>query len=135
MHLLILIVDDDQDDIEILRDGVREVETNAQCIYAHNGEDALHLLHSIVHGMPDVIFLDLNMPRMDGKKFLEAIKKDEKLSHIPVVIYTTSKLEKDKEETKALGAAHFISKPTTISELNKALAKAFAVCFKNEIKR
>jgi CheY-like chemotaxis protein len=112
----ILIVDDDEDDRELFCGAVNELDHLVSCKMAHNGKEALDLLRSGAV-KPDYIFLDLNMPKLNGKKFLSELKLDVALSEIPVVIYTTSKLPEDIEETKKLGAIHFITKPTGIEEL------------------
>lgn len=107
----ILIVDDDVDDQELLQEAIQSVDNTVRCLSAWNGEEALRLLQAANSHLPDLIFLDLNMPRMNGKTFLAKIKQSDGLSHIPVVIYSTSKLEEDIEQTRQLGAARFITKP------------------------
>ena len=74
---------------------------------------------------PDFIFLDLNMPRMNGRQCLTELKKQPGLCNIPVVIYTTSSENRDREETLALGAAAFITKPSGIEELIQSLQNVF----------
>lgn len=107
----ILIVDDDPDDQELLQEAIRDVNDSVRCLSAANGEEALRLLQAANPYRPDLIFLDLNMPRMNGKTFLAKIKQLDGLSRIPVVIYTTSKVDDDIEQTRQLGAVHFITKP------------------------
>lgn len=113
----ILLIDDDPDDCGFFCEAVLRIDYKVHCVTAINGEDALKLLHNAVRDLPDFIFLDLNMPRMDGKTCLVELKKDELLKHIPVVIFTTSSDPKDKKETRELGAAHFITKPYDLKEL------------------
>ncbi|HRI60865.1 MAG TPA: response regulator [Saprospiraceae bacterium] len=113
----ILIVDDDADDRFMFREALREINASFICIECENGKDALELLSAQNAVLPDYIFLDLNMPPLNGYQFLSAIKKRKNLCHIPVIIYTTSRYESDKEETKRLGAAHFISKPCSLEEI------------------
>jgi CheY-like chemotaxis protein len=72
--------------------------------------------------LPDLILLDLNMPKMDGKQCLDELKKDERLSQIPVFIYTTSSQSKDIEYTLQLGAECFITKPSSARDLQTLLA-------------
>jgi CheY-like chemotaxis protein len=74
---------------------------------------------------PDYIFLDLNMPRMDGKECLKEIRKRNHLKEIPVIIFTTSAAEKDKDEAKRLGATSFITKPPLIDTLAQKLLEVF----------
>jgi CheY-like chemotaxis protein len=121
--LQFLIVDDDEDDRELFCTAVEALEPTIQCTAAVDGEDALHGLRSRRFPTPDVIFLDLNMPRLNGLQTLVALKKDGQLKDIPIVIYSTSKLEDDKETTARLGAADFITKPTALSQLQADIAR------------
>ena len=70
---------------------------------------------------PDLILLDLNMPRMDGRKLLEALKQDAKLRDIPVVVLTTSEVERDVVSSYQLGAAGYITKPVDITQFMDAI--------------
>jgi len=118
----ILIVDDDADDIELFCLAVGEIDDAIKCIHARTGEEALQLLRKNLLRKPDYIFLDLNMPRMNGKQCLGMIKKDPEFSEIPVIIYSTSKLPEDYKETKSLGAVHFLTKPSRHADLKKAIS-------------
>lgn len=118
----IMIVDDDDDDIELFCEAVKEVDHNIGCICATNGEEALNKLNKEGAPLPDFIFLDLNMPRLNGKQCLRKLKNSLKLRDIPVIIYSTSKLKEDVEETKQLGAASFLTKPDKINDLRHAIA-------------
>lgn len=113
----ILIVDDDEDDRDLFCDAVHVVDPAINCIIARNGEEALNGLRSNHLPLPDLIFPDLNMPRVNGVQCLREIKKHNALHAIPVVIYSTSKLKEDKETTKNLGAIYFITKPSSLREL------------------
>ena len=75
--------------------------------------------------LPDIIFLDLNMPGMNGMQLLGHLQENSSFSSIPVVIYTTSKSAQHNIETKQLGAVHYIVKPINISELKKELNLVF----------
>lgn len=112
-----LIVDDDADDRTLFVDTVRELDEFIECRIAENGEQALKLLRDSEYPVPDFIFLDLRMPRLDGKKCLLEIKKEERLMNIPVVIYTTSKGVEESKELRAMGAFHFITKPRNADEI------------------
>ena len=119
--IVIVIIDDDRDDQEIFQEALYEVNPSIKCIAASSCEDGLSLLEENIDQLPDYIFLDLNMPRMNGKQCLKFLKDSERLRAIPVIIYTTSYLQKDKEETASLGAAHFLTKPVSINELKKEI--------------
>ena len=112
-----LIVDDDADDRMLFIEAVREIDETIECKIAHDGEQALKFLGNIENPLPDFIFLDIRMPRIDGKRCLVEIKKDERLKHIPVIIYTTSKAVDESKELRAMGAFHFISKPRNADEI------------------
>lgn len=117
----ILIIDDDDDDRALFVDAMREIDSTIQCISANDGHDALKLLKNEKTSLPDYIFLDLNMPRLNGKQCLTEIKRSSRLGHIPVIIYSTSGRKEDIEETKKLGARHFITKPTLFNEIIEAI--------------
>lgn len=118
---LIMIVDDDEDDVELFCDALKDVNDTIKCIGVPNGEEALNRLNR-ENELPDYIFLDLNMPRLNGKQCLKRLKLSSKLRGIPVVIYSTSKLKEDVEETRQLGAIHFLTKPNRVTDLRKAIA-------------
>jgi len=116
------IVDDDADDQELFIEAVTQVDKSIQCVSISDCEEALSLLKSGSVPLPDVIFLDLNMPRLNGKQCLIELKKESRLRHIPVIIYSTSSEKRDIEETARLGAAHFLTKPNRFEELCKAVS-------------
>ena len=107
-QLSLLIVDDDPDDRSFFIEAAKEVDENIECITANDGQKALDLLRGNLSALPDLIFLDIRMPLLNGKKCLVEIKNDERLKHIPVIIYTTSKLVEESIELKEMGAFHFI---------------------------
>jgi CheY-like chemotaxis protein len=117
----ILIVDDDLDDRSTFCDAVIEVDGELSCLMATSGLEAFELLQHPGSRLPDLIFLDLNMPKQNGKVFLTRLKKLNNLSHIPVIIYSTSKLQKDIDECSRLGAIHFLTKPNSFNDLKTAL--------------
>jgi CheY-like chemotaxis protein len=116
-----LLVDDDIDDIIIFQETLRKVDDKIQLFYVHDGKDAIDFLADSKGVLPSLIFLDINMPRMDGKECLRHLKHDEKLKHIPVLMYTTSSQSADIEETMMTGAMAFITKPWGVNELNTLL--------------
>ena len=128
-----MIVDDDAEDREFFCDAVKEIDLSAECFEANNGEDALKKLRSQKR-LPYLIFLDLNMPRMDGKSCLAELKKDNLLKHIPVIIYTTSSSHKDVEETRELGASYFLTKPADFGILRKKISSLIEMDWKEPTK-
>ena len=119
---IVLLIDDDADDREMFCEALHEVDNSARCITVQDGAEALGILHTHDGMLPDFIFLDLNMPRLNGQQCLSEIKKTSNLLHIPVIIYTTSKQQQDIDETKSLGAAYFITKPNTFEGICKSIA-------------
>lgn len=113
----LLIVDDDADDRQLFIDAVKDFDEDIVCVSAKDGKDALDLLNDLNTSLPDYIFLDLRMPRFNGKRCLMEIKKNERLKEIPVIIYTTSRELEDSKELKEMGAIHFISKPANPEEV------------------
>lgn len=123
--LRVLIIDDDEDDRDLFCDGVHDLSCDIECMIASHGGDALYKLHSPNFSKPDIIFLDLNMPRVNGVQFLEMVKKDKALKSIPIVIYTTSKSKVEERLCLSLGAAQFITKPSRLSEFTNSLNGIF----------
>jgi CheY-like chemotaxis protein len=122
----VLLVDDDLDDHEIFSLALREAEKPLEVIRAYDGMEALSYLADWHDDPPDFIFLDLNMPRMNGKQCLREIRKNEHFSHIPVVIYSISSEIKDLIDAQSLGAKAFIVKSASIHELTMALRDFFS---------
>lgn len=116
------IVDDDPDDQELFIEALQGIDKTCKCITAFDGEEALQKLFKGIQHLPDFIFLDLNMPRMNGKQFLTAIKNNKEVRHIPVIIYSTSSEKNDILETTRLGASFFLQKPNRFDELSNALS-------------
>ena len=127
----IMIIDDDADDVELFCEALNEIDKNIECTCAHNGQEALKLLNKPDAPLPDYIFLDLNMPGLTGKQCLSMLKNNPRLRHIPVIIYTTSKLKEDIEETKKLGASSFVTKPSKMSDLRRAIGSILEGKFEN----
>ena len=116
-NITIFIVDDDEDDKNLFIDSAKEVNKEINFMTASNGQEAMRILKDEHNLLPDYIFLDLRMPRINGKQCLEQIKKDERLRHIPVFIYTTSRNVEESIELEKKGAVHFISKPANPTDI------------------
>ena len=129
---VVLLIDDDADDRELFREALQQIAPAAHCLEAED-DVALFLLSQPETRLPDVIFLDLNMPRMNGRQCLIEIKQTDTLVHIPVVIYTTSKRVADVEETKNLGAVHFITKPAAFDKICQSIGYALNESWKQEV--
>lgn len=112
----ILLVDDDDDDWEIFQAALHKVSETGNYYSIKYAKQALEQLES-QEVVPDLIFLDLNMPAMNGLEFLTQLKKIENSKDIPVIIFSTSSHKEIKEQAKELGAHDFITKPHDFNEL------------------
>ena len=108
------LIDDDPDDQEIFLSVLGSIDPSVKCLTAMNGQEAIKKLGS-AEVKPDLIFLDLNMPLMNGKQFLVARNLLDECRHIPVIILTTSSDRSSMEETRQLGAKDYITKPDKFS--------------------
>ena len=117
----ILLIDDDIDDQEIFSLALERANDEVNCVFASDGTEALNKLTDDMFA-PDYIFIDMNMPRMNGQQCLKEIKKIERLRNVPVYMYSTSADPATVAENKNLGAADFIVKPANINALSNILA-------------
>ena len=118
---IFMIVDYDHYSRELFCEAVTEINSSNECLMAQDGEVALKTLRNGIKQLPDFIFLDLNMPLMDGKTCLTELKKDERLKNIPVIIFSTSSSPNEIAETNKLGALYFMVKPTNFRLLQKQI--------------
>jgi CheY-like chemotaxis protein len=116
----LLLVDDDEDDREIFLSVVQSIAPAIECRMATNGQDALNKLNQHAD-LPDLIFLDLNMPLMDGRQFLREVKKHHTLKEIPVIVLSTSSDKETITLSRSLGASDFITKPDKYSGWEETL--------------
>jgi len=116
------IVDDDIDDQQFLAEALAANDPDCRCFTASNGQEAIDYLIDALIPIPDVIFLDLNMPVLNGEKFLVIIKQTSSLQHIPVIIYSTTSSEQEKQEMNKRGAHHFLIKTHSLKALREKLA-------------
>jgi chemotaxis family two-component system response regulator Rcp1 len=116
----ILLVEDNPGDVRLTIEALREGKVHNELTVAGDGEQALALLRRQGEHAdaprPDVILLDLNLPRKDGREVLAEIKSDEDLRRIPVVILTTSKAEEDILRSYALHANCYVTKPVNLEQ-------------------
>lgn len=125
--ITILMADDDDDDYLLTKKALKENNLINELVHVRDGEQLLHYLRGegeyaeAKPPRPGVVLLDLNMPRMDGREALKAIKSDPTLNGIPIVIFTTSKAEEDVYRSYQLGSNSFITKPVTFENLIKVM--------------
>jgi len=97
--ITVLLIEDDEIDIKTIKYGFKEYNVQNTLVVVSDGAEALNKLHGKL--LPDVILLDINMPKMNGFEFLTQLKADAQFSHIPVFIITTSDSAQDREATDA----------------------------------
>ena len=119
----IFLVDDDADEHELFATALLTFNDRIRLVTASNGEEALDKLKARTAPLPDLIFLDLNMPRMNGRQFLGHIRAMPDLDHIPVCIYTTSSNKDDRQQLLHMGAARYITKPSSFDALCETLKR------------
>lgn len=123
----VFLADDDEDDRLFFEEALREVCTKSLLLMADNGERLMQLLRDRRNPQPDVLFLDLNMPKKNGYECLTEIRSDEKLRHIPIVIFTTSQQEDSINAVYQQGAHFYIRKPNDFSQLKSVVRKALTI--------
>jgi CheY-like chemotaxis protein len=112
----VLIVDDDADDREIIRDAFLTKYKDSDYVFIENGEKLMEYLENCDQ-LPALIMLDLNMPGKDGREALKEIKNNTGFRQIPIIVFSTSSSHKDRQISYELGANCFITKPDTFNKL------------------
>ena len=131
--LKILLIEDDMIEIMKLNRAVSSLKLDHKIIETNNGEDALKFLEK-KEELPDIILLDLNMPKINGIEFLSILKKDDVLKYIPTIILTTSSNQKDLLECYRIGIAGYVLKPLKYEEYVSKIEKLLAYWSINELK-
>jgi CheY-like chemotaxis protein len=119
-HKKILLVDDDKDDQLFFVDAIKELEPTLECGIANNGLEAISHLEKIPP-LPSLIFLDLNMPFMNGYECLAQLQKTNEYKEIPINIFTTSNHAVDFKRTMSMGAKMYVIKPPDFNTLKTRL--------------
>jgi CheY-like chemotaxis protein len=120
----ILLADDDEADRLLFTDAFSELKIETVVQTVNNGVQLMEYLQKKEKPLPQLLFLDLNMPRKNGLQCLMEIRSNEKLKNVSVAIYSTSNSEKDIEETFLHGANIYIHKPADFNILKQVLEKA-----------
>lgn len=123
----VLLVEDELADVHLTKTAFKQSRLLVNVCDVGDGVEALAFLRreGKYHDAPwpDIILLDLNMPRMDGKTFLDHLKRDEALKRVPVIVLTTSEAESDIVESYDLGCSGFVTKPVDLTQFLKAIQK------------
>ncbi len=129
---IILLADDDDDDTELFCEALFEVDPGVTCTCVRDGKEVLEVLSNMKESLPDIIFLDVNMPGMNGWECLTRLKEEEAFRLIPVVMYSTSSLQRNANEALELGAVGFFIKPNDFKQL-KTLLQAITTSSHNSL--
>jgi len=130
--MTILFIEDDAIESMKLNRTASKLAVKHTIVQAKNGEEALDILNG-PDQLPDIIFLDLNMPRMNGIEFLQILKKDPTLKYLPTIILTTSQNRADLLECYRLGIAGYIIKPLKYEDYEDKIQKVIAYWEINEL--
>lgn len=123
----IIIADDDSDDRLLFTEAISEINTTIQIQSVDGGLQLMQMLTAADAALPDIIFLDLNMPGKNGKECLKEIKTNHRLKDLPVIIYSTSANTKDINDARTSGANLYIRKPNTFTGLIEVISKVFSL--------
>jgi CheY-like chemotaxis protein len=126
---LVLYADDDMDDINFVESAFSESTQNIELVTAYDGEDAIEYLKSLTNFDPNpcLIILDVNMPRLNGKETLLRIREMDRYKNTPIVLFTTSSMEKDKKFAERYNAG-FVVKPLDSQQMNIITNKFIEHC-------
>ena len=133
-NLRVLLIEDDMIEVMKLNRTVSKLELPHKIIEANNGEEALKILQN-KDELPDIILLDLNMPKLNGIEFLNILKNDEILKYIPTIILTTSNNQRDLLECYKIGIAGYVLKPLKYEDYMSKIEKLLGYWSINELKQ
>ena len=122
----ILLIEDDDDDVMFFEEALREVEPESVFIHSYNGKKALDTLEELGMKTPTLIFVDLNLPGMDGLSCIEKIRLRKKLNEVPIYILTTTDNPLTRIEGLRKGANGFFTKPHNKQELISLIREAIS---------
>lgn len=125
-NLHLLLADDDTDDCDFFNDAVDEISDNIKLSIVDDGVQLMGFLKDTSH-TPDLIFLDLNMPKKSGMECISEIKSMDRLSQSSIIIYSTSLDQSVVSYLRAMGADHYIQKPAEFKSITSVISKAIAL--------
>lgn len=123
----VLYVEDDAEDREIFTEALLKMDVEVVCHTANDGKEGLRLLTDELLVLPDFIFADVNMPIMNGKEFLKAVKGIPRLRTIPVIMYSTTTHPEERKTYLAMGARDVLAKPGSFDGLLALLSIYFSI--------
>lgn len=116
-------IDDDADDRELFCEAVEIIDRDIDCRTASTGLEALRYLSETPDFTPECIFIDMNMPLLNGVESLSEIRKNPKLQHTRIYLFSTMASPGLRDEASALGAAGFLEKPSSMQQMNQMLTR------------
>lgn len=133
MDFQILLADDDEDDCMFFREALDELSLCATLKTVNNGVELMNFLENNLLNLPQMLFLDLNMPRKSGAECLEEIKQSEKFKHLPVIIYSTSSNIDVMDQLYGKGAQYYIRKPADFSNLKSVISRTIDLILQKNV--
>ena len=133
LNTKIFIADDDADDRDMFEDALVEISSEIKLNQAKDGKELMDMLEELVPPIPDVIFLDLNMPLKNGFECLEEIRNTDKLRKIPIVIFSTSCDKDFIDRAYKQGADYYICKPSSFALLKNMVSRILAIDWQQQI--
>lgn len=127
----ILLTDDDTDDCKFFEDALKALPIVTELKTLEDGEQLMNYLLENLNNLPDVVFIDINMPRKNGLDCLTEIKQNNKLKDLPVVILSTSNSEEKKNLVFKLGGHVYIHKPSDFGQLKQIILHALPIALEN----
>ncbi|RYJ40806.1 MULTISPECIES: response regulator [Flavobacterium] len=134
-HYHLLLADDDEDDCLFFKEALDEIAISTDLLTVNDGVQVMNYLKNNVLNLPDVLFLDLNMPLKNGLECLDEIKNDERLENLPIVIFSTSLDNEIVNKLYQKGASYYIRKPGDFTKLKSVIAKALTIAPENNFKQ
>jgi len=131
----LLLADDDEDDCTFFKEALDDLSLAVTLVTVNDGVELMNHLAVAVSDLPDLLFLDLNMPRKNGHECLAEIKKMDQLKDLPVIIFSTSLDSEIVNTMYDKGALYYIRKPGDFSKLKQVIANALKVIAENNFKK
>lgn len=125
------MVDDDPDEHLLFEDALKELREAPRLVYARDGQQLMQFLNNEKVELPAIVFLDLNMPRMNGFECLREIRKSARLTRIPVVIFSTTSQTQAIDKVYEQGANYYIRKPNTFAMLKEVIERMLEIDWSN----
>lgn len=124
------LIDDDLDDQEFFSLALETLDPKIKLVIANDGISAIEELNTNSGLTPDLIFIDMRMPRMNGSEVIRELKKIKRLSNTPTILYSTSDTEIGNTEARKAQADYFFTKPTSIPDLSETLGQVIRKLYK-----